>query len=105
MREIAVSWGSAVKVAWSIAWRLALYLVPAYALGAAIMVAAMMAGDSLQGPVVWGILMYYVLQALWLAAVLLAFLFAVRNVLGKSYSSSSSLRIPQGFRVTLIAED
>jgi len=105
MREMAVSWGGAVKVAWSIAWRLALYLVPAYALGAAIMVAAMMAGDSLQGPVLWSVLIYYLLQAIWLAAVMLAFLFSVRNVLGRSYSSSSFLKIPQGFRVTLIAED
>jgi NADH:ubiquinone oxidoreductase subunit 6 (subunit J) len=105
MREIEVSWGGAIKVAWSIAWRLALYLIPAYALGIAMMIVAMMAGDSLQGPVVWGVVIYYVLQALWLAAVLLAFVFAVRGVLGKSYSSSSTLKVPQGFRVTLIADD
>jgi len=105
MQELKVSWGAAVKVAWSIAWRLALYLVPAYALGAAIMIAAMMAGDSLQGPVPWGVLIYTLLQALWLAAVLAAFVLAVRGVLGKSYSRSSSLKVAKGFRVTLVADD
>ena len=105
MREVEVCWGSAIKVAWSIAWRLALYLIPAYALVIAMMIMAMMAGDSLQGPVVWGVVIYYVLQALWLAAVLLAFVFAVRGVLGRSYSSSSFPKVAQGFRVTLIADD
>lgn len=104
MREIAVSWGGATKVAWSIGWRLVLYLIPAYALAFAVMLAAMMAGDSLQGPVIWGVVIYYVLQALWIVAVVVAFLFAVKQVIGKSYVASSFPPVREGFRITLVSD-
>jgi hypothetical protein len=104
MREVAVSWGSAVKVAWSIGWRLVLFMIPAYLLAIAVMLAAMTAGDSVQGPVAWGIALYYVLQALWVAAVAVAFLFAVKQVIGKSYSPSSFPPVAEGFRITLISD-
>ena len=104
MKEIAVTWGSAVKIAWSIGWRLTLYLIPAYALAVAALIAAMMAGESLQGPVMWGVFAYYVLQVLWIAAVALAFLVAVKNVIGKSYSASSFPSVPEGFRIVLVSD-
>ena len=104
MKEIAVTWGGAVKVAWSIGWRLTLYLVPVYALGIAAFIAAMMAGDSLQGPMMWGVVAYYVLQVLWVAGVALAFLVAVKNVIGKSYSASSFPSVPEDFRIALISD-
>lgn len=104
MKEIAVTWGGAVKVAWSIGWRLTLYLIPAYALGIAALIAAMMAGDSLQGPLMWGVAAYYLLQVLWIAAVALAFLVAVKNVIGKSYSASSFPSVPEGFRIALVTD-
>lgn len=104
MREIAVTWGGAVKVAWSIGWRFTLYLIPAYALGIAAFVAAMMAGDSLQPPVMWGVVAYFVLQVLWIVAVALAFLVAVKNVIGKSYSASPFPPVSEGFRVALVSD-
>jgi CBS-domain-containing membrane protein len=105
MREVTVSWGSALKVAWSIGWRLVVYLIPAYALGFAAMLAAMMAGDSLQAPMIWGVLAFYVLQALWLVAIALAFVFAVKHVIGKSYSASAMPRVPESFRIALVSDD
>lgn len=105
MKEIAVTWGSAVKIAWSIGWRLVLYLIPAYVLGAAVMLTAMMVGGSLEGPAIWGIVAYYVLQVLWFAAVALAFLFAVKHVIGKSYSASSVPPVSEGFRIVLVSGD
>jgi len=104
MREVTVSWGSAIKVAWSIGWRLVLYLIPAYALAHAMMLAAMIAGDSLQGPVIWGVVLYFVLQALWIAAVAVAFLFAVKQVIGKSYGASSFPPVAEDFRITLVSD-
>jgi hypothetical protein len=104
MREVAVSWGGAVKVAWSIGWRLVVFLIPAYLLAIAVMLAAMMAGDSLQGPVFWGVVLYYLLQALWIVAVAVAFLFAVKQVIGKSYSPSSFPPVAEGFRIALVSD-
>lgn len=104
MREISMTWGGAAKVTWSLGWRLAVYLIPAYVLGVATLIVAMMAGDSLQGPVIWGVIAYYVLHILWVAAVVLAFVIAVKNVIGRSYSASSFPSVPEGFRIALVSD-
>jgi len=104
MQEIRLTWGGAAKVAWSIGWRLVLYLIPAYVLAIVVMVVAMMAGDSLEGSIPWLVVAYYVLQALWFPAVALAFLFAVKHVIGKSYSASSFPPVAEDFRITLVSD-
>ena len=105
MREMKATWGSAMKVAWSIGWRAAIYLIPAYVLAYAVMVAAMMAGDAVQGSVPWLVAVYYVLRILWAGAVALAFLLAVKGVIGKSYLASSFPPVKESFRITLVTEE
>lgn len=104
MKEINLTWGGTAKVAWSIGWRLIVYLIPAYVLALAAMLVAMMASDSVQGSIPWLVVAYYVLQALWFPAVAMAFVFAVKHVIGKSYSSSSFPLVPEGFRVALVSD-
>lgn len=104
MREVGLTWGGAVKVAWSIGWRLALYLIPAYVLAIVAMIIAMSAGDPLDGPVPWLVVAYYVLQVVWFAVVAIAFLLAVKQVIGKSYSRSSFPPVPEAFRITLVSD-
>jgi len=104
MKELGVTWGNTIKVAWSIGWRLVLYLIPAYFLTYLVMIVAMTAGDSIQGPIPWLVVAYYVLQILWFALVALAFLLAVKHVIGKSYSKSSFPPVPEDFRITLVSD-
>ena len=104
MNEINVTWGSAAKVAWSIGWRLMLYLIPAYVLAIVTMIVAMMASDSVQGSIPLFVAGYYVLQGFWVIAVALAFLVAVKHVIGKSYSKSSFPLVQEEFRITLVSD-
>jgi cell division protein FtsW (lipid II flippase) len=104
MSEINVTWGSAAKIAWSIGWRLALYLIPAYLLGYLVMMAAMLAGDTLQGSVPWVVIAFYLLQILRFLVVALALLIAVKQVIGKSFSASSFPPVAEDFRVTLVSD-
>ena len=103
MQEINVTWGSAIKVAWSIGWRVSLYLIPAYIIGAAVMLGAMMSGDMMNASIVTDVLAYYLLELLWLAYGTFAFVLAVKQVIGRSYSASAFPPVAQAFRVTLVA--
>jgi len=102
MQEINGTWGSAIKVAWSIGWRVSVYLIPAYIIGVAVMVSAMMSGDVMNGSIVTGMLTYYLLELLWLVYGTFAFVLAVKQVIGRSYAASAFPPVAQAFRVTLV---
>jgi len=102
MQEIDVTWGSAIKVSWSIGWRVSLYLIPAYIVGAAVMLSAMMSGDMMNASIVTDVLAYYLLELLWLVYATFAFVLAVKQVIGMSYAASGFPAVAQAFRVTLV---
>ncbi len=99
MRELDGNWGSATKVAWSIVWRFVLFSIPAFVLGSAALPLALMAGEPLAN------IVYFAFRSLEFAALALAFVFAVKSVLGRAYSESSFLRVTDDFRLALVVED
>jgi len=98
MREVEINWGNATKVAWSLGWRFMLFSIPAYMLGSAAVPLAIMAGEPFANAI------YLVFRSLEFAAIALAFIFAVKIVLGRSYSESYFPRVTDKFRLALVAE-
>ncbi|MDH4124472.1 MAG: hypothetical protein OEW64_05525 [Gammaproteobacteria bacterium] len=104
MREISLTWGGAIKIAWSIAWRFLLWLIPVNLLAAAVVLGLVSFGSPFEGHVLLLVAAWYLLRVLWFAAIALGFLFAVKSVIGKSYARSSLPSVPESFRVTLVSE-
>lgn len=104
MKELYVTWGAAVKIAWSIGWRFLLWLIPLNLLAAAVVLGLVSFGSPFEGHVLLLTAAWYLLRVMWLAGVALGFLFSVRSVIGKSYARSSFPSVPESFRVTLVSE-
>jgi len=104
VKEISITWGAAVKIAWSIGWRFILYLIPLNLLGGAVVLALASYGSPFEGRVLILNAAWYFLQVLYCAAVALGFLLAVRNVIGKSYAESSLPPVPHSFRIALVSD-